>query len=102
MEVFSNICHRHSTSHHPDIDTYNENEEPRTLTYHDANSLYSWAMSQMLPLRSTLYVYSNSIDSLTLTFLKFNSSIFTLYVSLFSTPIQCCHCFSSLYASAFS
>ena len=33
------------------MDTYNENEEPRTLTYQNANSLYSWAMSQMLPLK---------------------------------------------------
>ena len=33
------------------MDTYNENEEPRTLTYQDANSLYSWAMSQMLALK---------------------------------------------------
>ena len=30
------------------MDRYNENEEPRT--YQDANSLYSWAISQMLPL----------------------------------------------------
>ena len=47
----SNICHRHATSNHPSMDTYNENEEPRMLTYQDANSLYSWAMSQRLPLR---------------------------------------------------
>ena len=45
----SNICHRHATSNHPSMDTYNENDEPRTLTYQDANSLYYWAMSQMLP-----------------------------------------------------
>ena len=36
--------------------TYNENEELRTLTYQDANSLYSWAMSQMLPLRGFKWV----------------------------------------------
>ena len=41
----SNICCRHDTSSHPSMDTYNENEEPRTLTYQEANSLYSWAMS---------------------------------------------------------
>ena len=38
------------------MDTYNENEVPRTLTYQDANSLYSWAMSQMLPLRGFEWV----------------------------------------------
>ena len=38
------------------MDTYNENEELRTLTYQDANSLYSWAMSQMLPLRGFEWV----------------------------------------------
>ena len=47
----SNICHRHATSNYPSMDTYNENEEPRTLTCQDANSLYSWAMLQMLPLK---------------------------------------------------
>ena len=41
--VIRNICHRYATSNHPDMDTYNENDEPRTLTYQDANSLYSWA-----------------------------------------------------------
>ena len=41
----SNICHLHATSNHSNMDTYNEKEEPRTLTYQDANSLYSWAMS---------------------------------------------------------
>ena len=52
----SNICHRYATSHHPNMDTYNENEEPRTLTYQNANSLYSWAMSQMLPLKGFKWV----------------------------------------------
>ena len=43
------------------MDTYNENDEPRTLTYQDANSLYSWAMSQMLPLKGFKWT-SNEID----------------------------------------
>ena len=45
------------------MDTYNENEEPRTLTYQDANSLYSWAMSQMLPLKGFKWT-SSEIDIL--------------------------------------
>ena len=44
---------------HPSMDAYNENGEPRTLTYQDANSLYSWAM--LLPLRGFKWV-SNDID----------------------------------------
>ena len=40
-----NICHRNATSNHPNMDTYNENGEPKTLTYQDANMQYSWAMS---------------------------------------------------------
>ena len=59
----SNICHRHATSNHPSMDTYNENEEPRTLTYQDANSLYFCAMSQMLPLKGLEWT-SNEIDIL--------------------------------------
>ena len=30
--VISNICHQYATSNHPSMDTYIENEEPRTLT----------------------------------------------------------------------
>ena len=59
----SNICHRHATSNHPSMDTYNENEEPRTLTYQDANSLYSWAIPQMLPLKDFKWT-SSEIDIL--------------------------------------
>ena len=58
-----NICHQYATSNHPCMDTYNENEEPMTLTYQDANSLYSWAMSQMLPLEGFKWV-TNEIDIL--------------------------------------
>ena len=59
----SNICYRHATSNHPSMNTYNENEEPRTLTYQDVNSLYFWAMSQMLPLNGFKWT-SSDIDIL--------------------------------------
>ena len=39
------ITQRYATSNHLNMDTYNKNEEPRTLTYQDANSVYSGAMS---------------------------------------------------------
>ena len=42
----SNISRRYATSNLPSMDTCNGDEEPRTLT-----SLYSWAMSQILPLK---------------------------------------------------
>ena len=59
----SNINHHYATSNHPSMDAYNENEEPRTLTDQDANSLYSWVMSQMLPIRGFKWV-PNEIDIL--------------------------------------
>ena len=37
--------HRCATSNHHNMDTYNGDEEPRTLIYQDADSLYSWAVS---------------------------------------------------------
>ena len=58
-----NICQRYATSNHPSFDTYNENEGPRTLTDQDTNSLYPWAMSQMLPLKGFKWV-PNVIDIL--------------------------------------
>ena len=36
----NNISHRYATSNHPNMDTYNEKQEIRTLTYQDANALY--------------------------------------------------------------
>ena len=62
-KCISNIFHRHATTNHPSMDTYNENEEPRTLTYQDANLLYSWAMSQMLPFKGFKWT-SSKIDIL--------------------------------------
>ena len=60
----SNICHRYATSSHPNMDTYNENEEPRPLTYQDAYSLYSWAMPQMHPLKGFKGVSRDEVDIL--------------------------------------
>ena len=61
----NNICHQYATTNHPNMDTYNANEEPRTLTYQDANSLYSWAMLQMLPLKGVKWVPApDEVDTL--------------------------------------
>ena len=76
----SNIYHRYATSNHPGMDTYNENEEPRTLTYQDTNSRCSWAMSQMLPLRGFKWA-PNEIQGIV------NSDIYTKWI--WSTPRSC-------------
>ena len=48
--VISNISHWYATSNHPNMDTYNENEETRILMYQDAYPLYSWAIRFLLRL----------------------------------------------------
>ena len=45
----SYIAHRHSEANNKYMETYNEEEESKFLTYLDANNLYGWAMSQPLP-----------------------------------------------------
>ena len=60
----SNISHRYATSNNPNIDTYHEKEEIRTLTYQEANALYSWAMSQLLPTKDFKWVLSDEVDIL--------------------------------------
>ena len=59
-----NISHRYATANHPNMDTYNEKEEVRTLTLQDANALYAWAMSQLLPLRNFKWINPDDIDIL--------------------------------------
>ena len=60
----SNISHMYAASNHPNMTTYNENEKIRTLTYQDANALYSWAMSQLLPTRNFKWVSPDEVDIL--------------------------------------
>ena len=60
----SNISHRYATANHPSMVTYNEKEKIRTLTYQDANALYSWAMSQLLPIKNFKWISTNEVDIL--------------------------------------
>ena len=45
----SMISHRFAEANLPQMDSYNSEQRLRTLTYQDANALYSWAMCQSLP-----------------------------------------------------
>ena len=58
----SNISHRFASANHPSMDNYDSTQKVRTLTYQDANALYSWAMSQLLPLKGFKWVNPNNID----------------------------------------
>ena len=60
----SNISHRYATANHPSMKTFNANERIRTLTYQDANALYSWAMSQLLPMKNFKWISPDEIDIL--------------------------------------
>jgi len=55
----SSINHRHATANHPRMEDYDINEKIRTLVYLDANALYSWAMSQFLPMKGFRWVSAN-------------------------------------------
>ena len=43
------ISHRYVNSNQPNTAEYDCNQPQRSLIYLDANALYSWAMSQLLP-----------------------------------------------------
>ena len=61
----SNISHRFATANHPSMATFDANEKIRTLTYQDANSLYPYAMSQLLPLKNFELTTPDDVDVLT-------------------------------------
>ena len=46
----SQISQRYASANPPDKDGFKS--FTKTLIYQDANALYSWAMSQLLPMRS--------------------------------------------------
>ena len=68
----SNISHYYARANHPRMETYNPNEEVKTLTYQDANALYSWAMSQLLQLKDGT---RSGLIQKVLTFLQFLKTI---------------------------
>ena len=56
----SQISHRYAASNYPGMESYDERKPQKILTYQDANALYSWAMSQPLPLKN--FKWTDPID----------------------------------------
>ena len=52
----SQISHRYAESNYPTMKTFDQNKPTKVLTYQDANSLYSWAMSQPLPTKNFKWI----------------------------------------------
>ncbi|GBM62529.1 hypothetical protein AVEN_170389-1, partial [Araneus ventricosus] len=48
----SMISNRHSEAKHPQCPHYDASEANKYITYLDANNLYGWAMSQLLPVNN--------------------------------------------------
>ena len=62
----SYIAHRHSKANNKYMKGYNKNEPSSYVTYLDANSLYSYAMSQYLPTGNFKWLKQKEIDKLNL------------------------------------
>ena len=45
----SYIAKRYSKANNKYMECYDSSKESKYITYHDANNLYGWAMSQYLP-----------------------------------------------------
>ena len=60
----SNISHRYAVANNSKMSTFNSSQRTSTLTYQDANALYSWAMSQFLPMKNFQWSDPDTIDIL--------------------------------------
>ena len=52
----SYIAQRHAVANNKYMENYNEREESSYIMYLDANNLYGWAMSKLLPYRNFKWV----------------------------------------------
>ena len=58
------IAHRYARANNKYMSTYDKAKPSNYLMYHDANNLYGWAMSQLLPIGDfTWEEHPNNIDS---------------------------------------
>ena len=58
------ISHRYAESNYPGMESFNSNKSMKILTYQDANALYSWAMSQLLPMKNFKWISPDQVDIL--------------------------------------
>jgi hypothetical protein len=58
------ITHRHAKANNKYMSNYDEDKESSFITYLDANAMYSWAMSQMLPYGNFRWLTKTEITQL--------------------------------------
>ena len=57
------ISHRHAKANNEYMGTeFDPAEEPKFISYFDANNLYGWAMSKQLPTSDFKWMTSNELD----------------------------------------
>ena len=71
----SYIAKGHSKANNKYMEIYDNSKESKYFTYHDANNLYGWAMSQYLPYRGFKWLNQKEISDFCLNSVSENSSI---------------------------
>ena len=71
----SYIASRHSKANNKYMECYHSSKESKYITYHDANNLYGWEMSQYLPYSGFKWLNQKEISDLCLNSVSENSSI---------------------------
>ena len=56
------LIHRHAKANNKYMENYDKNEESLYIQYLDANHLYGWAMSQILPVNGFKWIENNEIN----------------------------------------
>ena len=59
----SYIAKRHIKANNTYMECYHSSEKSKYITYHDANNLYGWAMSQYLPHSSFKWLNQKEISN---------------------------------------
>ena len=69
------IVKRHSKANNKCMECYDSSKESKYITYHDANNLYGWEMSQYLPYSGLKWLNQKEISDFCLNSISENSSI---------------------------